>query len=945
MQAEFFNVDEFCENLPEITTNKLYSRKDFHPKGLFSQVIFGPIKNYTCGCGIYYGRSKLGTKCKVCDVVITHSSERRKRFAKVKLPFAIMNPIMYYIVCKLGKTSLKDIIHDLLISESVVGYWFDTDKDKFVKITEDSVKETPIPEGRYVFSGIEGAFEIIKLLATKRSDSHPLWKFVNDNIDKFYMSNVIVLPPAFRPTSKSRDAQKRDQLNDFYLTILNISLSIKERLIDLKRDDKFYTDNIKHVQKYVFEMYDFILSKFSKKTGIIRESILGKRNDFSARGVISPDPELKLEECKLPYTMLLELYKMDISNALLEKRKFRTFQKAIVYVDECIVRESYDLFDLVNEVCKGKYIMLNRQPTLHRMGFLSFKIKEANKESVIQIHPMACEPFNADFDGDTMAVYRPLYEIAEKECAEKLSIVHNLLSPTTGDMIVGINQDIVLGVYLATLEGATPDVDIALVQNKDNRKTVEKINDSNKARACGPLIKTSEGRFLFYKCLPEIYQTSFAKLPELFNSMFNKPLTRNHIVRMLNDVTRQFPALVAECLDKIKDLGLRQTTIRGTTMSLKQMKVAEADKIVSSILDDVKLSVGEKVAKLKSDDIMAILKANFSYSSFIDSGSRGSWDQARQIILTRGFVSNSQGEIISEPIRNNLINGFTRREYFNSSYGTRKGLLDTALNTGVSGYLTRKTVYSTANLELDYNNEDCGTTDNLKVEVYDIKMARALVGRYYFDEKGVLQEITLANYFKLINQHLRLRSPVYCKSNKICKVCYGKNSEVARSKYVGIIASQALGEIGTQLVMRTFHTAGVAQDVTSAEGEKDQQKDIVDDLTRVRSMLHCSGIDKVGYEILPLELYKVYSKHRNVMLVHFECVVSQMMRVGNDRWRILPNRNDIEPQLVSILSVPQKESWLLALAFYKPKDYLIDGIVRNSSTDGVLERIMTNRKI
>ena len=952
MQIDFLNIDEICKDLPAVTSNKIYVRKDFHNEGLFSQQIFGPVKNYTCGCGNYMGRSKIGTVCNICEVEIAHSNERRKRFAKIVLPFPVMNPIMYFLLAKIGKVSLKDVMWGSLFSETIHGYFWDDDKAKFMPVTD----EIPAPSGKTIYSGLDGIYEITKMLATEHKEDNPDWKFVYVNLDKFYMQNVLVIPPAFRPTSKTKDVQKRDQLNDMILTILNFTLTKNEELLESNKDQNLYAINVRNLQKYIFDMYNFILAKFSKKSGIIRDSILGKRIDFSGRAVITPDPTLELDYCRVPYIMLLELYKLEIANALYEQRKVKTFASAISYIDECIKTTSLELFPIVKKVCTGRYMILNRQPTLHRMGILSFKVIP-NTETVIQIHPMACEPFNADFDGDQMAIYRALYPDAEQECEEKLLLSKNLLSPTTGDLITGVNQDIVLGLYLATKDGQTPNIEIALIKLSDKYVIVqidhlksEQITQIKKK--CKSWVATTQGRFKFLKCLPFAYQKQFLLHKKEFESNFNKPITKHILTKLLNDIARVYPNEINKTLDKVKKLGFQETTSYGSTISLLGMKLPQAEEISASIFDDKKLTIGKKITKLKSPEVMKMVKENFAYSDFIDSGSRGSWDQARQIILARGFVADSQGDIVEEPIRNNYVNGLTRDEFFNSSYGTRKGLLDTALNTGVSGYLTRKTVYSTANLELDYNNEDCGTTDTLKIlipekdedEILSLKFARALVGRYHIID-GKTEVITLANYYKFAKvkggMRVNLRSPVFCKSRGVCLKCYGQNSEIVRSKYIGIIAAQALGEIGTQLVMRTFHTSGVAQDVGKNKGDK--QEDIISDLTSVRDLLHCN--DQQSYDRLVLSLYKIYSKHRNVMLVHFECIVSQMMRVGKLRWRLIKNRHDYEPEVVSILSVPQRESWLLALAFHKPKDYIIDGILRPGRQDGVLERIMTNQKI
>jgi len=964
MRIDFLNVDKLAEELPSIVSNKIFVRKEYHIGGLFSQKIFGPVKNYTCGCGNYMGRSKVGTICEICGIKIAHSNERRKRFAKIPLPFPILNPIMYYILEKVGKTTLKDIIHNLIFSETIKGYYWNKKMAKYIPLLE----EEEVPEGITLYSGLDGAYEIIKKRVEKEKTidpdwkTNPDWKFIYDNMDKFYINNVIVNPPAFRPTSKTKDVQKRDQLNDMFMTILNFTLTSKnEELLDIKENPQLYAIQLRHLQRYVFNLYEFVLSKFSKKSGIIRNNILGKRVDFSGRAVIAPDPVLSMDYCKVPYYMLLELYKLEIASALYEQKKVKTAAEAITLIDDCIKKESFELFDVVKKVCNNKPILLNRQPTLHRMGILGFKVIP-NKEFVIQIHPLYCDPFNADFDGDQMAIYRPLYKDAEDEILEKLLFSKNLISPTTGELIAGVNQDIVLGIYCITKDMNLPDVKVALIKINGKDKIV-KINEdefkNNKKKITSmtkSIITMKEGMWKFFKCLPFQYKRQFILHKNIFNATFNKPVTKKFLNKILDDIVRSYPNDIIVTLDNIKRLGLYETTRYGNTISLKGMKIKNVKKITEKIFDDDNLSISEKINKFQSDDVMDIVKKNFTYSDFIESGSRGSWDQAKQIILARGFISDSKGNIIEEPIRNNYVNGLKRSEYFSSSYGTRKGLLDTALNTGVSGYLTRKIIYSTSNLELNYNDEDCGTKDVLKIlipgkiknGITPLKFCKSLIGRYYIEDEKI-KEITLTNYYKLAEKAkklkgliINLRSPIFCTHKKICKTCYGKNSEVVKSPYVGIIAAQALGEVGTQLVLRTFHTSGIAQ--SGGDDDDGKQEDIISDLSAVCVLLHHSD-KNIDYIQTILDLYKIYSKHRNIMLVHFECIVSQMMRVKKVRWRLIKERNLYEPELVSILNVPQRESWLLALAFHRPKDYIIKGILNSEKQDGILEKIMTNQKI
>jgi len=603
----------------------------------------------------------------------------------------------------------------------------------------------------------------------------------------------------------------------------------------------------------------------------------------------------------------LELYKLEIANALIDKRLFKEYDEAITHIDNLMKTYDFELFDLVCKICNGQHVILNRQPTLHRMGMLSFKVV-ANKEMVIQVHPMACEPFNADFDGDQMAVYRALYAETEAECREKLSLMQNLLSPSTGDLIIGINQDIVLGLYLLT-------------EPEEDEKDVFVYPDGEK-------VNTYKGRIKFNKCLPDGYK------------FWNETMTKTFLQLILNDVARTYPLdEVKSVLDKIKRLGFETTTLNGSTLSLDGMTLKNSAKLAAEIYEDDSLSISDRIIKLKSKEVMDQVKAEFGSSSFIESGSRGSWDQACQIVLSRGYVSNAAGRIMPEPVKSNFVDGLSPDEFFTSSYGTRKGLLDVAMNTGVSGYLTRKTVFGTANLEANLELEDCGTKDTIDLTVDTMKKARCLVGRWHLVNKN-LEEITWENYKDVLNKTIKLRSPIMCTSPKICRRCYGTTLDYIHTKYVGVLAAQALGEVSTQLVMRTFHTSGVAQ-IGKGGGE---QEDIISDLTMVRSILHCN-LNLTSLEILN-KLFNIYVTHRKILIVHFECIVSQMMRVGSMRWRLHKDRNTTTPSMTSILTVPQLDSWLLALAFHRPKEYIIDGLMHESpDEEGFLEKIMTNKKI
>jgi DNA-directed RNA polymerase beta' subunit len=945
MKIDFFNVDQFCENLQSVTTNKIYAKKGFHSDGLFSERIFGPVRTGTCSCGVYWGRSKIGQVCSVCGVTIGYASDRRKKFGKIDLPFKVMNPIMVYLIAKIGKVTISNILNDIIFDDTVIGYYFDEKSKKYVKVTKPTIENevVQLPEGVILYSGIQGLYDVIHFEAERGKETNSGWKFIYENLDKFFINSIIVCPPEFRPVSKTKDVQMRDKMNEFYMTILNFSLMLKDD-VSTYENSEIQMINFRNLQRYVFNFYEYIFSKFSKKTGLIRGSILGKRIDFSARAVIAPDPQLSLDECSIPYVMALELFKLDVVNRLLEKKNYNEhvfvrYDPTIDYVNECIKLNDVSLLSIVQELTANKSVILNRQPTLHRMGLLSFKVK-INTDYVIKIHPCICEPYNADFDGDQMATYISLYEETEQESREKFFILANLISPSTGKLILGINQDILLGLYLMT-------------KPYEDKKVVYKN------------IHTYEGRVRFNSIFPENFP------------FINKTIDKKQLHVLLNVLAKIYePEVMKTIIDKIKELGFKETTLRGTTFSLKDLKTGNSFNIVSGIVDDPNKDLKDKYFELQNHPHKKELQETFPYKDFIESGSRGSWDQANQLIFCRGYISNSRGEIVTTPIKHNLVDGLSREEFYISCYGSRKALLDVALNTAVSGYLTRKLVYCAVNLELEESLDDCGTQDHYELRVPEIlteekinelishisdegerqlqreilkhknddfdpiKLAKSIIGRWYLNEEThQLETITEDNYLNMCGKTLKLRSPLFCKSPKLCKKCYGESHKYCHSKYIGVIAAQSLGEVATQLTLRTFHIGGIAQMTRSNEGTA--QQDIISDLTVVNKLLHGGAL--TASELLT-RLFSIYSRHRVLLHVHFECIVSQLMRIGMQRWRLLPNRNEISPIIISVENVPSKESFLLALAFSKPYNYIVSGIVGSSATtDGILERMLTNK--
>jgi hypothetical protein len=324
------------------------------------------------------------------------------------------------------------------------------------------------------------------------------------------------------------------------------------------------------------------------------------------------------------------------------------------------------------------------------------------------------------------------------------------------------------------------------------------------------------------------------------------------------------------------------------------------------------------------------------FASFIESGARGSWDQVKTLVCTTGYKADITNKVRPELIRSSLVTGLNSKEFFDSCFGSRKGLLDTALSTGDSGYLTRQLIYSTVHQEVDPDLEDCGTTDHMMFYVADKKTAKCLLWRHYVDDQNVTRCIKEANYESLVGKTIKLRSPIYCKSKKICKTCYGELHKLLHSNQCGIVATQAIGERTTQLVLRTFHISGVAQG-TSADND-----DIISGMSIVKKLFHKpTAFSEITspYELVNL-LHKIFSSYGAIQIVHYEVIVAAMMWVGNKPWRIVEDRDTKEFEYVSILQVPNRTSWLMGGAFSNLKSRLLSGLIsQEEDTENALTRL------
>jgi len=404
MHLELINIDQICENFPEVTSHKAIENNKYNKDGLFSVYKFGPVHSYRCLCGKYSGRKYKNKKCEVCHTEINSSSIRRKRFGKIVLPIPILNPIFYYLLTS-SKSSSKTVLDNMIdfkqsyyIKEEEITKKGITKKVKTLCTINSENQNLIKPED--ILFGVKGMCKYIEFLIEDKTDS--VSNFVREHQDKWIISNVLVIPPGCRPCGRDNNGlHVLDSINRLYTDIIVRCNSIRSISVRCQENDMIYNMNCKHLHRLVLELYNHIFEKLSKKSGLIRSNILGKRLDFSGRAVITPNPTLNLDECRIPYFMLLEIFKPQLIPYLINKRLNKRYNSVIKTIDEHIKNHNYDLYDIVEEFCKDKVCILNRQPSLHRLSILGFKIKPT-KGNTIQIPPLATSPYNADFDGDSV---------------------------------------------------------------------------------------------------------------------------------------------------------------------------------------------------------------------------------------------------------------------------------------------------------------------------------------------------------------------------------------------------------------------------------------------------------------------------------------------------------------------------------------------------------------
>ncbi|HNS21228.1 MAG TPA: DNA-directed RNA polymerase subunit beta' [Sedimentisphaerales bacterium] len=914
----------------EVRKPETINYRTYRPEkdGLFCERIFGPERDWECACGKYKGTKFKGIICDRCGVKVTHSRVRRKRMGHINLAAPVMHiwffksipnrlgtilgmkssdleKIIYfqdYVVTDAGATGLKA---GQLLSEEEYRDGLNKHGNSFkASMGAEAIKS--LLEGMdldalgsQLRKGIAKTNSKQKIRdLTKRLKVINEIKNSNNKAEWMVLEAVPVIPPDLRPlVLLERDNFATSDLNDLYRRIINRNNRLK-KLIDLNAPEVIIRNEKRMLQQAVDSLLDngrcrrpvlgsnnrplkSLTDMIKGKQGRFRENLLGKRVDYSARSVIVVGPNLKLYQCGLPKKIALELYQPFIIRNL----KQHGYADTIKSAKRMIERRDEQVWDILEEVIHQHPVLLNRAPTLHRMGIQAFEpvLVEGN---AIMLHPLACKGFNADFDGDQMAVHLPLSIEAQAETHVLMMTTSNIFSPANGAPMVGPSQDMVMGNYYLTvaMEELRPTGSPAKVEKRtlplfrdafeammahDMGKIT--LHDKIRVRIPQPIIKDRSGE--------KRYEGKDAEVPHVVETtvgrcIFNDILPKGMPFYNLTMSQKKLSAVISDCftyagsaetvnlLDLIKQQGFRYATLAGLSFGLTDLKIpakkpdiiVETEKRVAKILKNYEDGVltererynqvidawtnarvavtNEMIRGLKEDtkeDGSPYLNPIYLMT---DSGARGSIDQIQQLAGMRALMAKPSGEIIETPIKSNFREGLTVLEYFSSTHGARKGLADTALKTANSGYLTRKLIDVAQNVIVI--ERDCGTLQGItktsisRGDQVDIPLSQLIIGRTARDNiRNPITDEMIVHENEVITHEIarkietlgldaiRVRSPLTCDSPVgVCAKCHGWDMSTGRvveeGAAIGIVAAQSIGEPGTQLTLRTFHTGGVA---------------------------------------------------------------------------------------------------------------------------------------
>lgn len=917
-----------------------YRTQKAEKDGLFSEKIFGPVRDYECSCGKYRRIRYKGIVCDKCGVEVTKSSVRRERMGHIELAIPVshiwflrnipsrislvldqtlsdVEKVVYYssyIITEVDeslkkdylkqveseyKQKLKDLIDAGNDSEQALQELQDSKQQnldflnslsKWNILSEIdyrlmSMKFAPIFKAetgsevlRNIFASIDLKQELANLeKELEVSDGVKAQKIMKKirflgglhqagvRPEWMFLTRLPVIPPDLRPMVALDGGRfATSDLNDLYRRVINRNNRLK-KLMSQRAPEVIVRNEKRMLQEAVDALIDNSMRKgqsttvastgqkralksladsLKGKQGRFRQNLLGKRVDYSARSVIVVGPNLKINECGIPKTMALELFKPFIINRLIEDEYAHNIRSATRLIEQGIDV----VWDILDEVIEHRYVLLNRAPTLHRLSIQAFK-PVLIEGKAIQLNPIVCSPFNADFDGDQMAVHVPLSEEAVREAGELMISDHNLIKPSDGSPSSAPSQDMVLGIYYTTLvDNSTGDIKVFRTFNEavaayDHKQISlrELVEIRREEKVGGQPIQTTVGRISFNEILPSGF--------DYINEVIGKKQLKNILNKALYEFTQPE---VGELLDKIKKFGFAEMTKSGLSWAISDFTVSDKrEKLISEAQDKVEevtsqfedglLTERERYAQIvdvwskASIEIGNLVKSEVNTSgpvfSMIDSGARGSWGQLTQMAGMKGLVVSPSGKIIETPVTSSFLKGLTELEYFISTHGARKGLVDTALKTATSGYLTRRLV--DVNQDVVIKEVDCKDEEGLLLSRLDAKYAGDSFENFVFGRKSIDDiidpktgevivkkgELITHQQAKTIDEseveQVRIRSLVSCKTIRgVCQSCYGldlgRNALVKVGEAVGIVTAQAIGEPATQLTMRTFHQGGSA---------------------------------------------------------------------------------------------------------------------------------------
>lgn len=887
--------------------------------GLFCAKIFGPIRDYECLCGKYKKMRYKGVVCEKCGVEVTSSKVRRSRMGHIELVTPVAH--IWYVsslpsrIGTLLGVKMKDLERVLYYEAYIVKNPGEASLDvdgtkllsKYDVLNEEQYQQIAHRFGVDAFDARMGGEVIQELLAeldlvsmfrelkeeiattkseakiktiVKRLKVIEAFLHSGNRPDWMMLTHLPVLPPDLRPLV-SLDGGKFavSDVNDLYRRVINRNQRLK-RLVELDAPEIIVRNEKRMLQEAVDALFDNgrrgnavkgankrplkSLSEIIKgKQGRFRQNLLGKRVDFSGRSVIVVGPDLRMDQCGLPKKMAIELFKPHLMAKLEEKGYATTIKQA----KKMIEKQVNEVWECLDEVVDNYPVLLNRAPTLHKLSIQAFHPRLIEGKA-IQLHPLVCAAFNADFDGDQMAVHVPLSDEAIAEAKILMLASMNILLPASGKAVAVPSQDMILGLYYLTLEKTDVKGEHKLFGNIDEVMIAFEqgsldLNAKIRTFVNGKVITSTTGRLILRTIIPEY-------VPE---SYWNKILKKKDIGTLVDYIYKHSGlSITAEFLDNLKDMGFKYATKVGVSISIDDIKIPEQkDAILAEAKKEVKDIQGQFASGLLTDQerynkiidiwtdanneiadsLMKLIKGDKdgfnSVYMMADSGARGSAAQIRQLSGMRGLMAKSDGSIIETPITSNFREGLNVLEYFISTHGARKGLADTALKTANAGYLTRKLIDVAQNVKITMS--DCGTHEG--VEVSDIvvgnEMIEPLSDRIYgrVVAEDIVDPVTnevIAHEGTMIDEEIAtkvreagvrsviIRAPSTCKAPKgICSKCYGlnmaENRIVNKGEAVGVIAAQSIGEPGTQLTLRTFHTGGTAtagkeerQVVASKEG-------------------------------------------------------------------------------------------------------------------------------